>query len=448
MVPNLVPNANPMIHEDRYLLKRGPVYYYWRRVPKEYRDIDPRDRIKISLKTGSLHGARTVRDEMEKADDHYWESITAGSPSHQARARYEAAIHRAKALKIVYMPAAELQMRPVTEIVERVEMIMSPTTTSHEIDAVLGGVTKPKITVTQAFEIYFDEIAADEIANKSPAQRAQWKKVKLRAQNNFVSVVGDKVIEDITREDAQKFYRWWLERITGPDQLSGSAGNRDVGNIRKLYREYFAYMDQDMPNPFRGLTFKESGRTIPAFPTDWIKSKILAPGALDGLNAQARMLVYALVETGCRPSEIANLEPQNIILEPVPYIAIKPRRGRDIKTTSSIRDVPLVGVSLQAFQCFPEGFERYRDKENTLSNTLQKFFRTNGLFPSNDHRIYSFRHSFEKRMAEAGIDFGLRCLLMGHDANRPAYGDGGSMEYRRDQLMKIALPYDDQLFAP
>lgn len=66
-----------------------------------------------------------------------------------------------------------------------------------------------------------------------------------------------------------------------------------------------------------------------------------------------------------------------------------------------------------------------------------KVFRTRELFLSKDHRIYSFRHSFEKRMPEAGLDYGLRCLLMGHQNSRPSYGDGGSMAYRRNEIMKI-----------
>jgi len=43
-------------------------------------------------------------------------------------------------------------------------------------------------------------------------------------------------------------------------------------------------------------------------------------------------------------------------------------------------------------------------------------------------------------MLEAGLDYGLRCTLMGHKNNRPQYGDGGSMDYRRKELMKIVHP--------
>lgn len=40
-------------------------------------------------------------------------------------------------------------------------------------------------------------------------------------------------------------------------------------------------------------------------------------------------------------------------------------------------------------------------------------------------------------MLEAGLDYGLRCTLMGHQNTRPQYGDGGSLEFRRAELLKI-----------
>ena len=48
-------------------------------------------------------------------------------------------------------------------------------------------------------------------------------------------------------------------------------------------------------------------------------------------------------------------------------------------------------------------------------------------------------------MQEAGLDYGLRCTLMGHKNTRPQYGDGGSLEYRRKEMLKIAHPVSDGL---
>jgi hypothetical protein len=41
-------------------------------------------------------------------------------------------------------------------------------------------------------------------------------------------------------------------------------------------------------------------------------------------------------------------------------------------------------------------------------------------------------------MLEGGLDYGLRCTLMGHKNSRPEYGDGGSLAFRRNELLKIA----------
>jgi len=151
----------------------------------------------------------------------------------------------------------------------------------------------------------------------------------------------------------------------------------------------------------------------PSFSNDWVQSKILKPNVLGGINAEAQIIAYALIETGCRPSEIANLLPENICLDAeVPHIRIRPTAKRELKSMASARDIPLVGVSLEAMKCAPNGFPRYRDKGNSLSAALLKTFHTRGLMPSKKHRIYSFRHAFEKRMQEAGLDYGLRCTLM------------------------------------
>ena len=136
-----------------------------------------------------------------------------------------------------------------------------------------------------------------------------------------------------------------------------------------------------------------------------------------------------------------NILPKNIVLNhEVPYIRIRRQNNRQLKTESSVRDIPLVGVSLEAMKLAPNGFARYHDKGNLLSVSLLKAFRTRKLFPTEQHRIYSFRHSFEKRMLEAGLDYDLRCLLMGHKNTRPQYGDGGSLSYRRNELLKICHP--------
>ena len=250
-------------------------------------------------------------------------------------------------------------------------------------------------------------------------------------------------MNQIDRSHGRAFYDWWCERLNpsdGSKAMRPNSANRSLGNMRKLFREYWTYEGQESrENPFRNLRFSDDAvETRPAFSTEWVRDKILKPGVFDGLNEQAKLIVYALVETGCRPSEIANLTAEDIHLDvKVPYISIRPKAKRQLKSKSSKREIPLVGVSLEAMKQAPDGFPHYRDKSSLLSSSLMKAFRIRSLLETDRHTIYSFRHAFEKRMLEAGLDYGLRCTLMGHKNSRPEYGDGGSLEFRRDELLKI-----------
>ncbi|WP_425375535.1 integrase [Rhizobium azibense] len=332
---------------------------------------------------------------------------------------------------------------------------MAPATT--ESISVLGAETRPPVTVKQAFNIYCDEIVADELVGKSDRQKKDWKKVKLRAITNFINLVGDKSLESITRDDAKAFYTMWTKRIApkeGRPTHSASSGNRDIGNMRVLFGDYFKYIGvDDIRNPFDGLVFSEKvKRSRPPFPTDWIKNVILKDGALDGMNTEARGVILAIMETGGRPSEICNLGPENIFLkDKIPHIMIEPRLDpddpREIKTVSSIRAIPLVGAALEVFKRHPNGFPRYKNNEASMSNALNKFFRDNGLFPTTKHKIYSLRHSFEDRMKVAGFDTELRMMLMGHSIDRPKYGQGGTLEWKRDEMLKIALSFEPELVS-
>ena len=467
-----------MRRDDRHLQKRGGRWHYVRRVPKRYQELDARKTIRCALHTESTEVARLRRDALEAADDEFWASLVLASDDREAdygeegagairtakrqrerlERRYQAASARAIARGFVYTPVDDLARSiDVAELLDRLQIVgvadrgCPNAGEAAEAEALLGGVAAPPVTVSTAFETYCNEIAVGDLVNKSPRQKQRWLQTKTRAIEHFIDVVGDKPLADITRKDALAFHKWWGERLRpkgGRKPLQANTANRDLGNLRQLVTAYFKYVgEEDRLNPFRNLAFRDaSPAEVPPFDDAWVRARILVPGVFDRLNGQAALIVYALIETGCRPSEITNLMPDDIRLDvDVPYIRIRPHQGREIKTAASIRDIPLVGVSLTAMRKAPEGFPHYRDKNDLLSASLMRAFRHRDLFPTDNHVIYSFRHSFEKRMLEAGLDYGLRCILMGHRNTRPAYGDGGSLAYRRDELLKIAHPFPEGL---
>ena len=451
--------------DQRHLRQRGDHWHYYRRVPKKFEGYDDRGTIRLALGTTSLETARIRRDELAAADDTYWAAMAlAGAGGEGSRAlafqRYEAACTAALAAGFRYRPLEQLiDERDIEDVVRRLLAVDAQGRSRGElqplkVEALLGGVEEPGITVSEALDLYLKEIAIDDLYGKSDAQAYQWRKVKRLSISYFIEQVGDLRLSEINREHALKYHRYWSERVTGEHgdatAVKPNTANRHLGNIRLLYSAYYKHVGEEArQNPFRNLFFKAKSRTeVPAFPDDWVRSRILAPGVLIGIRAELQLVTYLLIETGCRPSEIINLQPADIRLDAeVPFISIRPREAREIKTEASIRDIPLVGVALEAARRSPAGFPHYHDRGELFSANLIKAFRVRGLFPTSEHVIYSFRHAFEKRMQETNIDYGLRCLLMGHRNTRPTYGGGGSMAYRRDELLKIAHPFSPDVFG-
>jgi len=443
---------------DQYLRLRGDTWHYVRRVPKAVRHIDDRTLIYRSLDTDSRKVARQRRDIYADEDNQRWNELMPNRFQSSPRdANYRDASHRARSKGFDYEPMESLVSEDtVTNLLRRL-IALEPLKDSpqpreeRDADALLGSVKTPSATITEAIDLYLSEIVADELSGKSPEQVKNFSKIKRRAVANFVNLNGDIDMRNITREHAHAVRKFWHDRIHPKGEakpMSGSSGNKDLGSLRKLYRRYFEHIgEEERENPFRNMRFKDKIlKKVMPFKDDWVRSRILAPNVFEGLNREGALLCLALIETGCRPSELANITTENIRLDAeVPHIRIRPTKERELKSGASVRDIPLIGVALEAMRRAPDGFPHYRDRSYLLSASLLKAFKARGLLPTENHRIYSFRHSFESRMLEAGLDFGLRCTLMGHRNPRPEYGDGGGLSFRRDELLKIAHPISEQL---
>ncbi len=461
-----------MQYDTKMLMQKRGYWYYQRRVPKKYAHIDSRRFVKKALGTKAIDEALVKRDALIRADDEYWmalslEALENDSVSEKTilvqQHRYKAATARAMSHGLKYSPITKLIDDETPEqILKRVEILIEQSgiksvAKKDEIFAVLGGEPKPatgSVKVSKAFELYVAKIAFDDQFNKSPQQRYSWEKTKRTSVNYFIDQTGDLSMEEITREIAVIYRDWWMARMVpdaeGVVRVKPNTANRHIGNMRTLFEAYFKHHgEEDRDNPFRNMYFTAVNRsTVKPFESKWVQEKVLLPSMFDGIRLELRVIIFALIETGARLSEIVNLMPEDIHLKtPIPYISIKPRLHRELKTPDSEREIPLVGAALVAMQACPDGFEQYRDKSTLVSANLMKAFRKRNLLPTKDHVINSFRHAFEKRMQETDIDYALRCTLMGHKNTRPAYGDGGSMEYRRNELLKIVHPYSAELFC-
>ncbi|MCV0369534.1 integrase [Filomicrobium sp.] len=431
---------------DRLLpQKRSGIWYLVRRVPKAYQSVDKRRFAKMS--TGirvadDPRGARAARvlPELNEQLEEMWRDLAAGrEPGH--RKVFQRAVRMAGHYGLAYQTSEELATGPLEEIVRRIETLERTRTVDspNVVDAVLGAIDKPDLMLSELFDAFKEEQAAS-VTDMSPGQLKRWETNKTRPLDTLVSVVGDKSVLALTREDGIAFRKYWQKRIKADEILITSA-NKEIGSISRMLRVVEREKQIGIPlHAFADLRI-EGGRDRrrPAFEQDFIQNNILATGALDRLNDEARRVVYVCADTGMRPVEVVNLLPQNIHLDAkIPYVSVRPD-GRRMKTQPSERDMPLVGCALEAMKLQPNGFPRYFDKGNSLSATVNKFLEENDLLPTDRHSLYSLRHSFEDRLTDLKIPEKIVATLMGHKQTREKYGEGPSLKLLQSVLSKIAF---------
>ena len=409
-----------------------------RRVPRRYKRVEPREYVWISLKTDSQTEAKRKAPGAWEGFLAAWEAKLAGDTS-DAEIKYQAARDLAQARGFRFLPVHRVAELPLDELVDRMEAVRRAYVTTYFISAagVLGGAARPDIRVSRALEIFF-EIAGDRTRGKSKDQIRRWKNPRKKAFRNFIEVVGDPFLQDLTADDMLNFREWWWERIRD-DGLTPNSANKDITHLTHSIRTVVKMKRLGLVLPFDGLSFSQGEyEPRPPFSEKWIKDKIIGARALGGLNVEARCILLGMVNTGYRPSEGAMLGPDQIRLDTkVPHISIE-ANGRALKTPQSKRIIPLAGISLDAFKACPEGFARYRDSAS-LSNTVNKFMRDNGMMETDKHVLYSLRHSFEDRLLDRDVDERIRRDLMGHKLNRQRYGKGAAPEKLLEVIRSISL---------
>ncbi|MEM6635535.1 MAG: DUF6538 domain-containing protein [Pseudomonadota bacterium] len=405
-----------------------------RRVPKRYHPVEVRNEVVLSLKTDSLEVAQRKMSDVWELQIEAWEAKLAGDTSDADR-KHAAAMELAAVRGVRYMPIREVSDLPIEKVLERVEAASD----HREAVATLGAAPAPLITISKALDAYF-KFVRDETLGKSRDQLRRWRNPRKKAVKNFIHLCGDKPIIEITRDDMLDFREWWLEKII-EEELTPNSGNKDLGHLGQVLQVVNDKkgLGIDLGSVLGKLKFKEGEqKTRPPFSSKWIEERILAPGALDGLNNEARCIVLAMVNTGARPSELTTLNESTICLDAdVPHIKIRPD-GRQVKSPNAKRDIPLVGVSLEAMRECPRGFPRYFDKPG-VSGTINNFLSDNDLRETPEHSLYSLRHSFEDRLLRANVDYRIRKDLMGQRMNGERYGVGAMLDQEAELIAEIAF---------
>lgn len=418
-------------------------------VPERFRPVETRKELFVSLKTTDWAEATRAAVAVQERILADLNAKLTGQAAPSGHDHLKAVRDLALSSGFQYKPAAELAAGPLDDILRRIEALGQKDPRAENgtmVEALLGGAAEPGVMLSSMFEEY-ERISGDKTRGKTPDQVRTWRNARLRAVKNFLGVVGDKPIDAIDTADALAFKLYWVERIEDPDGTANqpSTANKDMFYLGAMLGDLYRSQGKAEVRPFKGMRLAEDGgREIEPFERDWIREHLLCDNPLPGLNEEARDALLAIVNTGCRPSELTGLRPEDIRLDaPIPYIDIH-KRFRKLKTDASVRKIPLWGVSLEAMLRRPDGFPTYRDK-TLWSNTVGKYLRDakgrdgKPLLPSDRHRPYSLRHSFEDRMTDAEIPERTAADMMGHTIRRERYGKGPTIEKKLEVIQRISV---------
>lgn len=408
------------------------------RIPKRYQSVERRAFFEKSLGTDSHEIAKAKAEEAKEVLFLRLEALLAGRDA-DAAAWQEKLVEICERRGFRYAPAVDIAVGPLRNILERVSAV--DIDDASDAAALLGAGANAGVPISSVFDRYAQVKAVDNLG-KSDAQRHKWGLTPKRAIATFIEVVGDIDFLSMSRDDAAKYRQHFSKRIEAGEIVPYSA-NRDIYTLNTVCKTVSSIQFGVEFTALDGLTFAEKKtarrRRQVGFSEDWIQNKILAPGVLDGLNDQAADILITMTNTGLRPSEIVALSDQSIRLDAnVPHVIVR-AEGRELKSVSAERVMPLHGVSLEAIRRHPVGFPRYANKATSWSNLVSKYLKSNDLLETDEHRSYSLRHSFADRLADAGCPDRIRDQLMGHREEGTAYGRGASLEALSDWVAKVAF---------
>ena len=366
-------------------------YYFSRSVPADLRCFYTKPRIIQSLRTNSLHRAKTASKVFASKLDDYWLGLR---------------------LKTLDVPAAHL--------------------------LVSDGNVSSLPTIEEALELYFNVIGKGR--QKLFFTTAQ------RYIGYLIECLGNRSIDQYTSKDATILREWLIKK-----GLSNSSLQRVFSGIKAVINFVTLELGLECQNAFAKVYLPSN--------TDAKKRHAVTPSNMAKIKAEClsldddiRWLVAIIFDSGMRLSEAAGLMLTDIRPdEETPYIDLKPHPHRRLKTASSERKIPLVGLSLWAAKrlkqhctglyCFPRYTNSERCNSNSASAAINKWIKTVG---GSHDVVHGLRHSFRDRLraVEAPTDMIDQLGGWALKSVGQGYGDGYDLELLVRYLRKIS---DQQL---
>ena len=302
-------------------------------------------------------------------------------------------------------------------------------------------------------------VKTDDVANTSPLMMnavEMYLSIKGKDDRTFIrtasrngeyvsNVLGNRPIASYSSSEAAQFRDWCFEQ-----GMNINTVKRVFASVRSIINLTMREHGIEGSNAFSGTFMPERGyaSTRQPIPTDKLR---VIQKACQETDDEMRWLLALISDTGMRLSEAAGLHRNDIILDaPAPHINLTAHSWRRLKTKSSARHIPLVGMALWAAQRLLQhdssyAFPRYCDGKtcnaNSASAALNKWMKT---IIGGDYVVHSLRHSLRDRLraVECPSDIidqigGWTTTGIGH-----GYGKGYSVEILAKWMSKIEAQKD------
>ncbi|KQS73015.1 hypothetical protein ASG39_04670 [Rhizobium sp. Leaf371] len=305
----------------------------------------------------------------------------------------------------------------------------------------IGGVIEPPaLTMRQALE-RFELDSLDLFMNLAHRER-QKKFNKYRAAvTDWEKRMGADL--DVLKLDKTTVfnYRTELLKLVSAGELKTDTIRKTIMWLRVIVRHAFD-LNGFKESPFEGLKPIKGKRdevkreTIEEAQVPLIRQELIDADA----NEEIRAIVAVLENTGARPKEITGLHEDDIHLDaPIPYIRIRANCNRELKNTPSERDIPLVGVALEALKRFPKGFPRY--SRNNGSDAFGAAVNKHIEKVAPGKTSYSYRHRLAYLMnLQETIKDTMSDGMLGHAGGMTAYYGKAYPLHIKLEVLKKALP--------
>lgn len=450
----------------KYVLKKGNTFYFQRRVPDELRHLYGGKRtILESLKTGDPLLAAKKAQAKAKQLDTYWTSIRTGGDLESGQSAGELREAATRLLQEHKLQAGDWEHRHADPQVDArvdvfLEELVEPYRSRDErarldesAEEILPPVNLTALELLRGETVYRLSDALDlYLKLKVRGQKGRRDKAKRLAEATFEAFAasigkGDTPIADIRRSDI----RIYVEELKSRGNKSGTIRRR-INTLKAAIGLAIREFEMDRANPFEKFLIEglgEDSEDRPTFTTDELQT---ISNACKETNDDIRWLIALLEDTGARLDEIVGLRLIDLHVEkPVPYVDISPNRARNLKTKSSERKVPLIGVSLWAAKrvraeakegqewAFPRYIRDDGSRATHASNTIAKWLRNKLKI---DKTAHSFRHTLRDRLRNVNAPKDIQGAVGGWSSRDIGanYGEGYALGVLYDWMKKIELP--------